>query len=82
MPHLEKESIVLSPISTAATADFAGCLAFASAFYEESDKDFADKLLQAAIKAQNYLDCHEDEFYKNPSEITTGGYGDNNLTDE
>lgn len=82
MPHLEKESIVLSPISTAATADFAGCLAFASAFYKESDKDFADKLLQAAIKAQNYLDCHEDEFYKNPSEITTGGYGDNNLTDE
>lgn len=82
MPHLEKEKIVLAPVSTAATADFAGCLAFASTFYKDTDGAFAEKLLEAAIKAQAYLDCHGDEFYINPSEITTGGYGDNNVTDE
>ncbi|MCQ2589057.1 MAG: glycoside hydrolase family 9 protein [Treponema sp.] len=82
MPHLEKEKIVLAPVSTSATADFAGCLAYASTFYKESDSVFADKLLAAAIKAQNYLDCHQDQYYINPSEITTGGYGDNNVSDE
>lgn len=82
MPHLEKEKIVLAPVSTAATADFAGCLAFASTFYKDTDGAFAEKLLEAAIKAQAYLDCHDDEFYINPSEITTGGYSDNNVTDE
>lgn len=82
MPQDEKEEIVLAPISTSATADFAGCAAFAVKFYRELDSDFADRLYNAALKAQSYLDYHEDEFYKNPSEITTGGYGDGFLYDE
>lgn len=82
MPHLEKEKIVLAPVSTTATADFAGCLAYASSFYKDSDEKFSKTLLDAAIKAQNYLDTHEDTFYTNPSEITTGGYGDSNVSDE
>lgn len=82
MPEQEKDRIVLAPVSTAATADFAGCAAYAAKFYEKSDSDFARKLIEAAKKAQEYLDCHEDEFYKNPPEITTGGYGDGNVIDE
>ena len=81
-PQDEKEEIVLAPISTAATADFAGCLSYAYNFYKEIDADFAEKLLCAAKKAQDYLDCHDDELYTNPSEITTGGYGDWNVKDE
>jgi endoglucanase len=81
-PEKEKDAIVLSPVSTAATADFAGCLSFAYRFFREKDADFAHKLLDAAVKAQKYLDKHSDEFYKNPPEITTGGYGDHNVKDE
>ena len=79
MPQEEKDQMVLAPVSTSATADFAGCLAYAAGFY---DSDFAEKLLAAAIKAQNYLFSHDDEFYINPPEITTGGYGDRDVRDE
>ncbi len=81
-PQDEKDEIVLSPISTTATADFAGTLAYASLFFKEKDEKFAEELLSASLKAQNYLDAHGDEIYKNPPEITTGEYGDSNPTDE
>lgn len=81
-PEKETDRLVLAPVSTSATADFAGCLAYASQFYQETDKEFAVTLVNAALKAQSYLDSHEDELYKNPEEITTGGYGDWNVKDE
>ncbi len=85
-PQDEKDQLVLAPVSTAATADFAGCLAYASGFYREEganqDTVFADALLAAAVKAQNYLFSHDDELYINPPEITTGGYGDRDVRDE
>ena len=82
MPEEEKDKLVLSPVSTAATADFAGVMAYSSAFFEDIDPNFARNLLAAAKKAQLYLDSHEDEFFINPPEITTGGYGDRNVSDE
>lgn len=82
MPEEETEQIVLSPISTSATADFAGCLAYASSFFTKIDVDFSTELLNAALKAQEYLENHDDEFFTNPPEITTGGYGDKDVNDE
>lgn len=82
MPQEEKEKQVLAPVSTAATADFAGALAFASTIYAQKDADFAKKLLDSAILAQKYLDSHDDELYVNPAEITTGSYSDKEVKDE
>lgn len=82
MPEEEKDQLVLAPVSTAATADFAGCLAYASGFYKASQPEFAERLLEAAVKAQVYLFSHDDELYINPPEITTGGYGDRDVRDE
>lgn len=82
MPEEEKDKLVIAPVSTAATADFAGCLAYAAKYYKDSDADFANTLIEAAKKAQKYLETHEDELYINPPEITTGGYGDRNVVDE
>jgi len=82
LPQEETDKQVIAPVSTAATADFAGCLAFAAQFYKALDSEFANILVKAAEKAQKYLDCHEDELYRNPEEITTGGYGDWNVYDE
>ena len=81
-PEDEKDKLVISPISTAATADFAGSLAFASKYYQKEDKEFAKKLLDAALKAQEYLNHHDNELFINPPEITTGSYGDKNVSDE
>lgn len=82
MPEEEKDKLVIAPVSTAATADFAGCLAYAAKYYKASDSAFAESLIEAAKKAQKYLETHEDELYINPPEITTGGYGDRNVVDE
>lgn len=81
-PDMEKDPLVLAPVSTTATADFAGSCAYAARFYKESDPKFADRLIKAAELSQNYLNTHEDELYKNPPEITTGGYGDGCAKDE
>lgn len=81
-PEDEKDKLVISPVSTAATADFAGSVAFASKFYQKEDKEFAQKLLDSALKAQEYLNHHDDELFINPPEITTGSYGDRNVSDE
>lgn len=81
-PDMEKDPLVLAPVSTTATADFAGTCAYAVKFYKGTDPEFAAKLMSAALRAQLYLDSHEDELYKNPPEITTGGYGDGSAKDE
>ena len=81
-PDEEKDELVVSPVSSTATADFAGCCAFASTFFEQSDSAFAEELMAAALKAQKYLEGHDDELFKNPPEITTGGYGDWSSADE
>ena len=81
-PQDEKDELVISPVSSTATADFAGCLAFASDFYKDSDPAFAKSLMDAALKAWNYLETHDEELFKNPPEITTGGYGDWSSADE
>lgn len=82
MPQDEKEVQVISPVSTAATADFAGCLAYASQFYKDSDPQFSKTLLESAIRAQKYIETHEDELYVNPADITTGSYSDKDIRDE
>ena len=82
MPEEEKDKQVISPVSTSATADLAGTFAYAAKFYADSDPAFADALIASARKAQVYLDSHEDELFINPKEITTGGYGDHNVSDE
>ena len=81
-PHEEKDELVIAPVSSTATADFAGVCAFASSVFRGVDSAFAEKLLSAALKAQSYLESHEDEPFKNPPEITTGGYGDWSSADE
>ena len=81
-PDEEKDELVVSPVSSTATADFAGCCAFAASVYKKHDSEFAKKLKNAALKAVAYLETHPEEPFKNPPEITTGGYGDNSSVDE
>lgn len=81
-PETETEELIASPVSTAATADFVGSLAYAYSFFVKKDKDFAKTLLAAAKKAQNFLDINCDIIFDNPRGISTGSYGDKNVQDE
>ncbi|WP_024865795.1 glycoside hydrolase family 9 protein [Butyrivibrio sp. FCS014] len=78
MPEEETDQLVIMPVSTTATGDFAGVMAIAARVYEKTDKAYADKCLEAAKKAAQYLDVtpRDSKGYKNPSTVSTGEYED------
>ena len=55
MPEEETDELIVTPISTTATADFCGTMALAYEFYQEIDADFAKQCLNAGEKAWNFL---------------------------
>jgi len=83
MPEEETEELIVTPVSTTATADFAAVMAMASYVYAEIDFPFSQKCLDAATRATTYLEKHTScEGAKNPDGIVTGEYGDTVDTDE
>ena len=83
MPEDDKDELILSPISTTATGDFAAIMAKASMVYSEYDKDFSKKCLDAAVRAWDYLEVTDGgKGFTNPSGISTGEYPDESDMDE
>lgn len=83
MPQDETEQLVISPISNTATADFAAVTAMAARTYEAYDADFARKCLAASEKAIAYYEANKDApGFRNPSDVVTGEYPDEDATDE
>ncbi len=77
MPDMEKDELVLSPVSVTATADFAAAAALASRLYREIDSEYADTLADAAKRAYDAMyGMVLEGGFKNPPEISTGEYGD------
>lgn len=68
--------------STAATLDFASSVAMASRLYRNIDKAYSDKLLEAGLRAWDWAVKHPNMEFRNPKEVNTGEYGDNNFDDE
>lgn len=79
MPEDEKDELIISPISAAATADFAAVMAMAARFYKEEKEE----LLTAAEHAWEWCETNPDApGFKNPTGINTGEYGDSSSLDE
>ena len=78
MPEEETDELVIMPVTTTSTADFAGVMAMASRVYSDIDKNYADKCLSAAMKAAEYIEKtpRDTVGYKNPDDIATGEYED------
>jgi len=71
--------------STAAALDFASMLAKASRVYAEFETEFpgfSAQCLTAARKAYKWASDNPSIYFNNPSDIKTGQYGDNTVTDE
>lgn len=84
-PCEETDPLIVCPVSTAATGDFAAVMARASVLYKEYDAEFAAKCLDAAKKAGKYLDANalDDKVgFTNPEDIVTGEYNDGQVVDE
>ena len=83
MPEEETADLYVSPVSTAATGDFAAVMARASVLYQDFDPDFASKAADAAFQAWEYIkDVNDTTGFTNPSDITTGEYPDSLTADE
>ncbi len=79
----ETDPLIVSPISAAATGDFAAVMAKASVLYADYDADFAAKCLEASKSAYAWLEANPDaKGFWNPDDIVTGEYPDNFVTDE
>lgn len=82
MPEEEKEELIVSPISTTATADFAAVMAMGYENFKNIDILLAEKYLDAGEKAWDYLEKTPSGSFTNPPGIVTGEYGDSNDRDE
>ncbi len=82
MPTEETDQLYIMPVSDTATGDFAAVMAMSYNVFKGSDKKYADKCLAAAKKAWVYLENNYGASFKNPSDVLTGEYGDNDNSDE
>jgi len=82
MPQEEKEELIVTPISTTATADFAAVMAMGYENFKDIDASLAQKCLAAGEKAWTYLEKTPNSIVKNPVGIVTGEYGDTDDSDE
>ncbi|HHX57250.1 MAG TPA: glycosyl hydrolase family 9, cellulase, partial [Clostridiales bacterium] len=82
MPEDEVGQLIVTPISTTATADFCASMAMAYEFYYDIDKNFAETCLAAAEKAWSFLESNPNFIFSNPKDISTGEYGDMSDLDE
>lgn len=84
MPEEETEQLILAPISTTATADFAATMAMAARIFEDIDSDYSDTCLAAAEQAWSYLENTPNDGvgFQNPESISTGAYDDKEDADE
>nr|MDA3850201.1 glycoside hydrolase family 9 protein [Spirochaetaceae bacterium] len=83
MPQDLHDDMIISPISAAATGDFAAVMALSARVYGEMDPSYAEKALSAAKKAWMWLEEHpQAPGFTNPQEIQTGEYGDGEMGDE
>jgi len=68
--------------STAASFDFAAVMAMASRVYLAVDPAFASQCYLAARRAYDWAMQNPNEYFSNPSDVSTGEYGDGKLSDE
>jgi endoglucanase len=85
MPDADTSERYMVQKSTAATLDFAAVMAAASRVYADYESQYpglSAKMLAAAKSAWAWAKANPAVYYAQPADIQTGGYGDNNVSDE
>jgi endoglucanase len=83
MPDDDNEELLLFRVSHCSTAGFSAATAQASRVYRSCDAAFADRLLDAAEKAWNWMEANPVfEPFVNPPNVSSGAYGDSSCEDE
>ncbi len=82
MPHEGDKPRFIMPKSSVATFDFAAVLAKMARQYKKQDAQQADKWLAQAKKAWTWGVHNPKVAFKNPEDVVTGEYGDDDSTQE
>ncbi|GFN29973.1 glycoside hydrolase family 9 protein [Paenibacillus xylaniclasticus] len=85
MPEDDLADLVFSPVSFTAAGTFAASMAMAARVYAPFDAAFARVCQEAAERSWQWLeqaDEQERTGFRNPSDVTTGEYGDETVVDE
>jgi endoglucanase len=68
--------------TTAAALDFAAVMATASRVYAPYDAALATRMRTAAQQAWRWAQAHPRDYYRQPADVATGEYADNDVSDE
>ncbi len=82
MPEADKADRFVIGKVTASALDFAAMMAMAGRIYNSGDNDYAADCIRRAEAAWAWAKAHPAIYFKNPADVSTGEYGDNNVTDE
>jgi len=85
MPDKTHEQRYVVQKSTAAALNFAAVMAFASQIYADFETVYPGKSVeyqQAALNAWQWAKANPEQYYQQPQDVKTGGYGDKHLADE
>jgi endoglucanase len=82
MPNADKADRYVIGKVTASALDFAAMMAMAGRIYNTGDNDYAADCIRRAEAAWAWAKAHPAIYFKNPSDVSTGEYGDNNVSDE
>ena len=82
MPAADKADRYVIGKTTASALDFAAMMAMAGRIYQNYDATYAADCIIRAENAWIWAKAHPAIYFKNPSDVSTGEYGDGNVTDE
>lgn len=82
MPEEDNERMLIYPVSSMATGDFAAVMALAYRIYLPFMPEFATEMLDAAMLACDWLNVHTYTEFHNPEGSNTGEYDDVSDLDE
>ncbi len=82
MPAADKADRYVIGKTTASALDFAAMMAMAGRIYSDYDSLYAADCITRAENAWVWAKAHPAIYFKNPSDVSTGEYGDGNVSDE
>jgi endoglucanase len=82
MPAADKAARYAIGKTTASTLDFAAMMAMAGRIYKDYDAGYAADCVTRAESAWIWAKANPAIYFKNPSDVSTGEYGDGNVSDE
>lgn len=82
MPAADKADRYVIGKTTASALDFAAMMAMAGRIYRDYDSVYAADCISRAESAWVWAKANPAIYFKNPSDVSTGEYGDGNVSDE